>query len=137
MTSPSFQTPKTPITKTPNQKTLLSSNKTPSSSTKSKNYLSLTEKMKIIKMFEDGASKAKIAREKSIPYTSVRAICERKEKIKEQATLTNPTNSKNIYMDRPRPMEKMEKLGPSINDVGIFLAVFYEPLPHVRILTLH
>ena len=31
---------------------------------------------------------------------------------------------------------KIPNKGPSIKDVGIFLAIFYTPLPHVGILTL-
>ena len=39
------------------------------------------------------------------------------------------------------PVKKIEivekaNMGPSIKDVGIFLSVFYTPLPHVKILTL-
>lgn len=42
--------------------------------------------------------------------SSVRAICDRKAKIKAQAAVANPANSNSISIDRTRPLEKTEKL---------------------------
>ena len=69
-----------------------------------KNFLSLEEKLEIIKWRENGVSSTKIGRYKNIAESSVRTIYGQREKLKFQATLTNPSQK------RTRSMDKMETL---------------------------
>ena len=72
--------------------------------------MSLAEKLDIIKKHDLGANYSQIARDKNMGASSVRAICDRKAKIKAQAAVANPANSNSISIDRTRPLEKTEKL---------------------------
>ena len=73
-----------------------------------KNYLSLEEKLEIIKLRENGERFSKIARDKNMNESSIRALYGRREKIKIQATLSNP--SQYNVIKRTRSMEEMEGL---------------------------
>jgi hypothetical protein len=75
-----------------------------------KNYLSLEEKLEIIKLRENGESWTKISRDKNMNESSVRTLYRRREKIKFQATLSNPSQHNAIMQNRTRSMEEMESL---------------------------
>ena len=66
--------------------------------------------MAIIKLKEDGASFAKIAREKNMNESSVRSLYNRRDKLRLQASTANPSQKNLILIARTRAFEKMEKL---------------------------
>ena len=74
-----------------------------------KNYLSLEEKLEIIKLRENGVSFSKIGRNKNMNESSVRTLYRRREKLRSQAT--NPLQHNAIIVTtRTRSMEEMESL---------------------------
>jgi hypothetical protein len=75
----------------------------------SKVFLPLAKKLEIISLFEEGAKYSQIARDLGMPQSSVRTICDKKEKYRAQASVAN-LSSKNVTIVRTRTMEKMEKL---------------------------
>ena len=95
--SPMSLTPPTQVT---------NRNDTPKSS---KVFLPLAKKLEIISLFEEGAKYSQIARDLGMPQSSVRTICDKKEKYRAQAAVAN-LSSKNATIFRTRTMEKMEKL---------------------------
>ena len=72
-----------------------------------KKYLTLAEKLEIIKLYENGMKFGKIGKARGMPYSSVRAICQRKEAIKAQGS---SASSNKILLTRTRTMEQLEKL---------------------------
>ena len=76
----------------------------------SKNYISLQEKLEIIRLRDTGMSWTKIGNEKGMNESSVRTIYRRKDKLKLQASTTNPSQTNAVYMDRTPTMEKTENL---------------------------
>ena len=78
-----------------------------------KNYISLEEKLEIIKLRENGVSFTQIGRDKNMNESSVRTLYGRREKLKLQATLANSAQHSGILIskiERTRSMEKMESL---------------------------
>merc|ERR1719232_2492541 len=67
---------------------------------KQKKYLPLTEKLEIIDLFENGMKFSQIAKDLGVPESSVRTICNRKEKYKSQES--------DVMRVRTRTMERME-----------------------------
>jgi hypothetical protein len=77
----------------------------------SKVFLPLAKKLEIISLFEEGAKYSEIARDLSMPQSSVRTICDKKETYNAQAAVGNPSNKNAMIIKvRTRTMEKMEKL---------------------------
>ena len=72
-----------------------------------KKYLTLAEKLEIVNLYENGMKFGKIGKAKGMPYSSVRAICQRKEAIKVQGV---SASSNKILLTRTRTMEQLEKL---------------------------
>ena len=81
--------------------------KTPTSNKKI--FLTLAKKLEIIEMHERGFKYSKIASDYKMPQSSVRTICDKKEKYKLQATVTNPKTA-TIVRFRTPTMDKMENL---------------------------
>ena len=78
-----------------------------------KNYISLEEKLEIIKLRENGVSFTQIGRDKNMNESSVRTLYGRREKLKLQATLANSAQHSGILIskiERTRSMAKMESL---------------------------
>ena len=69
----------TPTKSTPMKRKLESNSDTPS---KKLNWLSLEDKLDIIKRYENGSSKVKVADEKGMAPSSVRLILKDKDKYK-------------------------------------------------------
>ena len=76
----------------------------------SKNYISLEEKLEIIRLRDTGMSWTLIGRNKGMNESSVRTIYRRKEKLKQQASTTNPSQTNAVFMDRTPTMENTERL---------------------------
>ena len=78
------------------------------------NYLSLKEKLEIIKLLENGVSFSKIGKDKNVNRSSVHNLYRRREKLKFQATLFNPSQHSTVLASKrtrqSRSMEKMESL---------------------------
>ena len=70
----------------------------------------MNEKLEIIKLRDDGASFAKIARERNMNESSVRSLYKRREKLRLQASTANPSQQNLILISRTRTFEKMERL---------------------------
>ena len=62
------------------------------SSLRKRKFRSLDEKMDIIKLHENGAKLAKIAKDKGMAESSVRTIISQKEELKSKATLSQNTS---------------------------------------------
>ena len=74
-----------------------------------KKFISLTEKLEIIKLYESGMFRnyQEIANAKKLPESTVRCICNKKEKLKHQASFSNTTDG--VFKKRSRIVEQMEK----------------------------
>ena len=94
---------------TPRKRKLESnSNGTPS---KKHKWLSLSEKLDIIKSHENGASFAKISRDKSMAESTVRNIVKAKNELRKQSVNSPITNKMNVaFRNRSRIIDKMEHL---------------------------
>ena len=80
---------------------------------RTRNKLTLEEKLEIIRLRDNGVSTAKICKDKNMAESSVRTLYSRRENIKFQATLANPSQHSAalvIKTERTRSMEKMEGL---------------------------
>ena len=75
-----------------------------------KKYLTLAEKLDVIKMHESGIKFAKIGKAKGMPESSVRAIWKRRDKLEAQGASANYQSSSKILQTRTRTMEQTEKL---------------------------
>ena len=99
-----FKTPSvisSKLCKTPKQNKNKASPK-PTSSRKTKIYLSLSEKLDIIKKHDLGANYSQIARDKNMGASSVRAICDRKAKIKAQNDLKEAQNQIEVIKEEAK-----------------------------------
>lgn len=93
---------------------------------KSRNRLTLGEKLEIINLFDEkGWSKAKISREKGMPEPSVRKILKDKEDLKLQGAQTAEYGALCSTKTRPRQMLEMERL----------LMVWIDDCNHRRVMT--
>ena len=90
------------------------SKKVPSTSKKDKkqrNHLTIQEKLEIIELRNNGASFAKIAREKSMNESSIRTIYEKREKTAQIGIKTADYNIKiPMIRDKTRAKLEMEEL---------------------------
>ena len=75
-----------------------------------KMYLTLAEKLDVIKMHESGIKFSKIGKAKGINESSVRAIWKRKDALMAQGASANYQSSSKILQTRTRTMEETEKL---------------------------
>ncbi len=73
-------------------------------------WLTLEQKLDIVKLHGERASQAKIAREKNISDSSVRLIIKKKDQYKKHGIATASYLSKSIYKNRSTIMENMERL---------------------------
>ena len=74
----------------------------------SRKRLTLEEKLDIIKLNEQGLSKAQIGKQKEMHESSVRKIIKDKDQIKKQGALTAKYGAKCKTKTRKRPMLEME-----------------------------
>jgi predicted transcriptional regulator len=77
---------------------------------KKKKFLSLKEKLDLIKRHNDGATNSKIARDTGIPETTVRRTIKNKNEIKKQAINTTDHTLTVTTRIRSRMIVKMEEL---------------------------
>ena len=75
----------------------------------SRKRLTLEEKLDIIKLNEQGLSKAQIGKQKEMHESSVRKIIKDKDQIKKQGALTAKYGAKCKTKTRKRPMLEIEK----------------------------
>ena len=80
------------------------------STPKKKNWLPLSEKLEIIKRHENGASYAKISRDKEVPESTIRRLVKNKDELRKQSINSPSQNAKLATRIRSRAMEKMEHL---------------------------
>ena len=73
-------------------------------------WLTLENKLDVIKCHEDGASFAKIARDYKINESSVRAIIKKKQQYKDHGIATASYMSKTVAKNRDKNMLNMERL---------------------------
>ena len=81
-----------------------------SAAKQSRNRITLEGKLEIIKLFEKGASKAQIGRQKNLPDSTVRSILSKKEKTKIQGAHTAEYGALKLTKARSRAMLEMERL---------------------------
>lgn len=77
---------------------------------KKRNWLTLEQKLDIIRLHEEGASFAKIGREKGMVESSVRKLIKKKDQYKSQGMATASYLSKVVTKTRSTRMVKMERL---------------------------
>ena len=83
-------------------------NQTPS---KIHEWLSLSEKLDIVKSHENGASYAKISPDKSMPESTVRNIVKAKNELRKQSVSSPITNKMKVpFRNRSIIIDKMEHL---------------------------